>query len=103
MAPKVCECCGQALPEAFEAIGKRSGLSRGELAVFLKVARAEAQLATWTALLDRLYGDDAEGGALWAVHTIRGLVRRANKKIAPFGYRMINVRGQGYRLAEVAA
>ncbi len=98
MASDICPCCGQVLPDAEIPLADRARLSPTERKAFNAIAGAHGAAVSSGALIDVLYGDDAEGGALTAPQVLRAIIMRSNRKLSPLGRRIVNVRGRGYML-----
>lgn len=102
MAHKTCECCGQTLPDFYIEIAERGRLSKKETALFVAVAGRAGRLVAYGGIIDRLWGDDPDGGPLAPLNNISIHVLRINRKLAHTDYRIENVWGQGYRLVTIS-
>jgi len=99
MAPKVCECCGQILPDLFDEVAKSARLTRSEAAIFLAVAASNGRTVTHGGIISHMWGGDPDGGPMTADNLIKVFVHRLNKKLVGTGYRVRSVWGEGYCLA----
>lgn len=98
MSVSLCPCCKQPLPDAFADLEDKARLTRQERALFRVVANANGRNVAAASIIETLYGHDADGGPLTANQVIRALIMRANRKMAPLNYRILNTWGVGYRL-----
>ncbi len=98
MSAKVCECCGQALPEPYAAIAQRCGLSPSQTTLFLAVAARNGQLVAHGHLYHLLWGHDPNGGPDRPENVVRAFVHHCNRRLAGTGLGVMGVWGQGYRL-----
>lgn len=100
-APKVCECCGRPLPNVYLEAVAGAGLTAQERELFLAVADGAAEIVTYQSIIDRLWGDEVDGGPLGVERVVFTVVCRLNRKMAKRGYRLSNVRSIGYRLTSL--
>lgn len=99
MTSKICECCGQILPEQWELVAFRARLSRKQTDLFLAVATGRGHPVRWNVLADALYGGDVDGGPLNIRNTIFVTAAHANARLKSKGYKLEGVHGLGLRLA----
>lgn len=104
-----CPRCLQPMPgyadrAAYEAEHRvlEMGLGPHQSLVFEALHRRSMSFATKQALIDAVWGDDAEGGPADGPKAIEVLICQLRKKIAPHGYRIATVWGHGYRLEKIA-
>lgn len=91
---KICKCCGQTLPPpvVFDV-----HLSAGERDIFDNVHKAGRYGIETDRLMDRLYGDQENGGPLTGVRSLHVRIVMLNRKLKPEGYRIGGTRnGRSY-------
>lgn len=100
-APKVCECCGQPIVKADEAVITQAKLSPSERAFFRAVARGKGREVSLSAIHDAIWGANPNGGPDAADGIMRRHASIVRSKVAPFGFGIVAVYGIGYRLIEL--
>ena len=97
-----CPCCGQVCAVSVPGAEVVELLGGQQRVVFERLLTASGRMVPRRMLLDEMYGDDPDGGALSAEKVLHLVVHRLRKAVAPHGYRIENAWGRGYRL-KVAA
>lgn len=97
-----CECCGQVLPDQFEVVAARAGLSRMQGRMFLAIAAGKGTVVPWERIASGMYSDDIDGGPLNLQNTMHATRCHANARLRKVGVRHLNrvgrwVPGRGYR------
>lgn len=105
MLKKDCPCCGQALPTDIPDGLNLKGKKRE---IFDRVHRSGKRGIMADVLFDVIYSDYADGGPMSGAKVISAYVWRLNKKIKPFGLRVMGEHsGHGvystYRLVNLNA
>ena len=91
---KVCECCGRPIPE----IDVMSELTRTQGKILLALDKAGRVGVPLRTLVDRIYGDDPNGGPINAISCMRTMRSRMEPVLNKFGMRISSDRGGAWRL-----
>ena len=95
----ICPCCNQPTT-GVDPLKAHTVFTPTELKIIKALPRAGV-IATED-LIDRVYGDDPDGGPEWANHAIYNNLSRIRKKLRPLGYDIAKTNGHGYRLERAA-
>jgi hypothetical protein len=90
-----CPCCGQTLPRDFLFVSTTSGLHLGGMQkrLFEEVSEAGPQGIHAEVLFDRLYAGRRDGGPDSGIRVVAAVVSQLNKKLKPFGKKVVAGRG----------
>ena len=101
----VCPTCCQALPAGAQGQGAAAlelaadlRLGGQQRLIFLHLAEAGRRGSSITKIIDALYVDDPEGGALTAKDGVRVVVHHLRRRLAITSWRVETILGFGYRL-----
>lgn len=98
MTSKICECCGQVLPEHWDVVAAKARLSPKQTELFLAVAAGRGNCVPWEVLENAVYGQDLDGGPLSMRNTLFVTAGNANARLTKAGYQMKGG-GKGVRQA----
>ena len=76
-----------------------------QLRIFDLVAASKTERVSTDTLIDCVWRNDPNGGPEWAASVIRRSVFELNKKLVPFGLKIVGKQGRsspGYRLERVS-
>jgi len=102
---RVCPNCGfRHRSDGFASDLSREGLSPRERTVLERLVEAGGAPVTRAKLVDAVYGDDPDGGPLFANANIAVYIYRLNQKLPPRGFSVeLHGYGMGWKLVEVAS
>lgn len=96
-----CPCCGGHIGEAASIDSVSDAISSPTRNAILEMlARSIGRPVRRDAMIDRLYGDRADGGPDRAVNILMVQVSRLRREIEPFGWTISNGRGGSGELAQ---